>query len=64
MGRTKYKVGDIVNVRHIGMCEVKHVFIAHADKSKIYYVLKRGTEIFSVGENEITGKQGAEPWNR
>lgn len=54
MGKSKYKVGDIVNVRHIGPCEVKCVCIVKGVGTE--YVLKRGAEIFSVNESEITGK--------
>lgn len=57
MSRTKYKSGDIVNVRHIGPCEVKRVCIVKGVGTE--YVLKRGTEIFSVSGSEITGKKEA-----
>lgn len=56
MRKAKYKVGEFVNVQHIGTCKVKHIFTDGV--GKVYYVLEYGTDIFSVNESAITGKKG------
>lgn len=56
MRKAKYKVGEFVNVQHIGACKVKHIFTDGV--GRVYYVLEYGTNIFSVTESAITGKKG------
>lgn len=45
------KVGDLVNVKHVGICRI--IRIEHLPDGQICYLLKKGSRLFTV--NSIEG---------